>query len=117
MSRMSVRAARRPRAGKPTLEQDLERLRPALTGYCYGMLGSGFEAEDATQETMIRAWRRSDTLQEPAALKAWLYRIATNVCLDQLEGRKRRALPIDLGEAGTADTPVGASLSESTWVL
>ena len=98
-------------------EQDLEALRPALTGYCYRMLGSGFEAEDATQETMIRAWRRSDSLQDRAALKSWLFRIATNVCLDQIEGRKRRARPVDLADAGSADTPVGAPLPETTWVL
>jgi len=92
-------------------------MRPALTGYCYRMLGSGFEAEDATQETMIRAWRRSDTLHEQAALKSWLFRIATNVCLDQIGSRKRRERPIDLGDAGTAETAVGAALPESTWVL
>ena len=102
---------------QPAFEQDLERLRPALTGYCYRMLGSGFEADDATQETMIRAWRRSDTLHERAALKSWLFRIATNVCLDQIGSRKRRERPIDLGDAGAADTPVGAPLPESTWVL
>lgn len=101
----------------PTIEQDLERLRPALTGYCYRMLGSGFEAEDAVQEAMVRAWRRSDTLADPAALKSWLFRIATNVCLDQIEDRKRRARPVDLAEAGSAETPVGAPLPETAWVL
>jgi RNA polymerase sigma-70 factor (ECF subfamily) len=106
-----------PAASSEPIEQDLERLRPALTGYCYRMLGSGFEAEDATQEAMVRAWRRSDTLTEPAALKSWLFRIATNVCLDQIKDRKRRARPIDLTEVGTADTPVGTPLPESTWVL
>ena len=101
----------------PTIEQDLERLRPALTGYCYRMLGSGFEAEDAVQEAMVRAWRRSDTLADPAALKSWLFRIATNVCLDQIEDRKRRARPVDLADAGTAETPVGTPLPETAWVL
>jgi RNA polymerase sigma-70 factor, ECF subfamily len=101
----------------PTFERDLERLRPALTGYCYRMLGSGFEAEDATQETMVRAWRRADTLAEPAAMKSWVFRIATNVCLDQIEDRKRRARPVDLAEAGTPDTPVGVPLAETSWVL
>ena len=104
-------------ADQATLERDLERLRPALTGYCYRMLGSGFEAEDATQEAMLRAWRRAESLKEPAAMKSWLFQIATNVCLDQIEGRKRRARPVDLGDPGTADTPVGAPLSESTWIL
>ncbi len=102
---------------QPAFEQDLERLRPALTGYCYRMLGSGFEAEDATQETLLRAWRKSDTLVERPALKSWLYRIATNVCLDQIDSRKRRARPVDLADPGTADTPVGAALAESTWIL
>jgi RNA polymerase sigma-70 factor (ECF subfamily) len=106
-----------PAASSEPIEQDLERLRPALTGYCYRMLGSGFEAEDATQETLIRAWRRSDTLAEPAALKSWLFRIATNVCLDQIEGRKRRARPVDLTAEGAADSPLGAPLPESSWIL
>lgn len=100
-----------------TFEDDLERLRPALLGYCYRMLGSGGEAEDATQEAMIRAWRRSETLEEQSALKAWVYRIATNVCLDQIDSRKRRARPVDLGEPGTADSPLGAPLEESSWIL
>ncbi|MBN8866450.1 MAG: sigma-70 family RNA polymerase sigma factor [Solirubrobacterales bacterium] len=106
-----------PTAREITLEDDLERLRPALVGYCYRMLGSGFEAEDATQEALTRAWRRSDTLVERAALKPWLFRIATNVCLDQVESRDRRARPIDLADPGTADTPVGEALPETTWVL
>jgi RNA polymerase sigma-70 factor (ECF subfamily) len=95
----------------------MERLRSSLTGYCYRMLGSGFEAEDATQETLLRAWRRSDTLVEQAALKSWLFTIATNVCLDQIDARKRRARPVDLADPGTAETPVGAPLPETTWIL
>jgi len=112
MGRMPAAATR-----VPTLEDDLERLRPALTGYCYRMLGSGAEAEDAVQEAMIRAWKRSDSLQERAALKAWLFRIATNVCLDQIASRKRRAVPVDLGDPGGADSPLGEPLPESEWVL
>jgi len=106
-----------PASRQPTVEPGLERLRPALTGYCYRMLGSGFEAEDAAQETMVRAWRRSDTLEERSALKAWVFRIATNVCLDQIDSRKRRARPVDLADSGSADTPVGEPLPESTWIL
>jgi RNA polymerase sigma-70 factor (ECF subfamily) len=103
--------------GELALEGEMERLRPGLTGYCYRMLGSGFEAEDATQETLLRAWRRSDTLADPAALKSWLFSIATNVCLDQIDARKRRARPVDLTDPGTAATPAGEPLPETTWVL
>ena len=103
--------------GTLELEGDFERLRPSLTGYCYRMLGSGFEAEDATQETLLRAWRRSDTLADPAALKSWLFSIATNVCLDQIDARKRRARPVDLADPGTAESPLGAPLPETAWIL
>jgi RNA polymerase sigma-70 factor (ECF subfamily) len=99
----------------PGLELELERLRPQLTGYCYRMLGSWFEAEDAVQETMVRAWRRSSTLTERAALKSWLYRIATNVCLDALKGTKRRARPMDLGPSSTAESALGGR-PENVWI-
>ena len=99
------------------LELDLEAHRRELTGYCYRMLGSGSEAEDAVQETMVRAWRSADALQARAALRAWLYRIATNVCHDMLAGPQRRARPMDLASSSTADTLLGAPMPESTWVL
>lgn len=102
---------------RPVMEDEFERLRPALVGYCYRMLGSGFEAEDAAQESLIRAWKRAETLREKAALKAWLFRIATNVCLDQIDARKRRARPVDLSAPGTETTPVGEPVAEPAWIL
>jgi len=80
-----------------TQPRDLEIYRRELTGYCYRMLGSAFEADDAVQETMIRAWKNADSFEGRSSLRSWLYKIATNVCLDALRGEKRRALPMDLG--------------------
>ncbi|HWF09242.1 MAG TPA: sigma-70 family RNA polymerase sigma factor [Bryobacteraceae bacterium] len=82
---------------------DLEAHRPALTGHCYRMLGSAMDADDAVQETMIRAWKGLDHFDGRASLRTWLYRIATNVCLDELAGRARRARPMEEGPAGTIE--------------
>src|SRR3982074_2848966 len=97
------------------LENQLEEYRSELIGYCYRMLGSPFEAEDAVQESLLRAWRGLERFEGRAALRSWLYRIATNVCLDMLEGRNRRARPMDLGPARA---PVESNLNtqtEATW--
>jgi RNA polymerase sigma-70 factor (ECF subfamily) len=88
------------RTAPPTeLEGQLEQYRSELIGYCYRMLGSPFEAEDAVQETLLRAWRGFERFEGRAAVRSWIYRIATNVCLDMLDGRNRRARPMDLGAA------------------
>ena len=81
----------------------LEAHRSALTGHCYRMLGSPFDAEDAVQEAMVRAWKSLDRFDGRASLKTWLYRIATNVCLDALSNRSRRARPIEEGPVGAVD--------------
>src|SRR5690348_13855308 len=96
---------------------ELEVYRRELTGYCYRMLGSGFEAEDAVQDTMLRAWRSADQFEGRSSLRAWLYRIATNVCMDMLRGRKRRARPMEFGPASPPDEAhLGSVLPEHLWV-
>src|SRR5213080_1493089 len=100
----------------PAVEDQLEGYRPELTGYCYRMLASPFEAEDAVQETMLRAWRNLEKFEGRASMRSWLYRIATNVCLDMLGGKERRARPMDFGPA---QEPLFENLNErpeATWI-
>ena len=95
---------------------ELEQHRSQLTAYCYRMLGSPFDAEDAVQETLVRAWRGVDRFEGRAAVRSWLYRIATNVCLDMVKSSQRRARPMDLGPARE---PVESNLyvpAEARWI-
>jgi len=98
------------------LDVRLEAHRIELTGYCYRILGSPFEAEDAVQETFIRAWRAYDRFEGRAALRSWLYKIATNVCFDMKGASQRRARPIDINPAVSADNALGQPLPESSWI-
>jgi RNA polymerase sigma-70 factor, ECF subfamily len=94
----------------------LEPFRRELTAYCYRMLGSAFEAEDAVQETLLRAWSKFEGFQGRAQLRTWLYRIATNVCLDMAPAAQRRARPMDLFAPGSATAPNLRQLEENIWV-
>jgi len=102
------------------VEAELERqfavLRPELAGYCYRMLGSTFDADDAVQETLMRAWRGAGSFEGRAPLRSWLYRIATNVCLSHLRRAQRRALPMDIHNEQNHSPVLGAASRRETWV-
>ena len=102
----------------PEIERELEQYRRELTGYCYRMLGSSFDADDAVQEVMVRAWRAVDRFDGRSSLRTWLYRIATNVCFDATSGARRRAMPMDLspGASPPVAESLGSPLPETTWV-
>ena len=119
MTDVAVNSIRRRTATRDDSEAErrLEQHRGELTGYCYRMLGSPFEADDAVQDTMVRAWRGLDRFEDRSTLRSWLYRIATNVCLDMLRGRKRRALPVDLVSSSPPILEsLGAPLADSAWI-
>src|SRR6266568_8050355 len=103
-------------AAPAELESELEQYRHELIGYCYRMLASPFEAEDAVQETFLRAWRGFERFEGRSAVKTWLHRIATNVCLDMLRGRQHRARPMDLGPARAPVESNLRTLPEVTWL-
>jgi len=116
LERPSVRSAGMA-VRAPLAPTDLEPYRRELTGYCYRMLGSGFEAEDAVQETMLRAWRHSDEFEGRSSLRSWLYRIASNVCIDMHRHVQRRARPMEMGPPSPPDeSHLGSLLPEALWV-
>ena len=101
----------------PLAPSDLEPFRRELTGYCYRMLGSGFEAEDAVQETMVRAWRNADSFEGRSSVRSWLYRIATNVCIDMHRQVQRRARPMEMGPSSPPDrVPPRPGAARGAWV-
>lgn len=103
-------------AADRAFERSVEPFRGELIGYCYRMLGSPFDAEDAVQEALIRAWRARDRFEGRSSLRTWLYRIAGNVCLDMLAAGGRRARPMDLSSPGLATSPIGEPLPETVWL-
>ncbi|MEU7551267.1 sigma-70 family RNA polymerase sigma factor [Streptomyces sp. NPDC044571] len=102
----------------PELDLDaaMDRYRVELTGYCYRMLGSSFDAEDAVQDTYVRAWRSHEKFEGRSSLRSWLYRIATNVCLDLLSAGKKRARPMDLSAPQHQASAVLNERPEVTWL-
>ena len=97
-------------------EHDLEQYRGELIGYCYRMLGSSSEAEDAVQDTLTKAWRNLDRFEGRSSLRTWLYKIASNACFDQLRSSQRRARPMALSDSWAVDGPIGEILPEVTWI-
>jgi RNA polymerase sigma-70 factor (ECF subfamily) len=114
-ARDETRRRRGGRTGAAEVTSEIEQYRDELTGHAYRMLGSRFEAEDAVQETLLRAWRGHDRFEGRAALRSWLYRIATNVCRDMLTARQRHARPMDIGP--TLESRAGASAERRDFAI
>jgi RNA polymerase sigma-70 factor (ECF subfamily) len=109
--------ANRAEPGAPDFELEFEPYRRELTGYCYRMLGSGSDAEDAVQETLLRAWRAADRFEGRSSVRSWLFRIATNVCFDEHRSSRRRIRPMDLGPASPPDeSHLGGLRTDLPWV-
>jgi RNA polymerase sigma-70 factor (ECF subfamily) len=102
--------------GEPDFAVLVDQHRAELSAHCYRMLGSVHDADDAVQETLIRAWRGAAGLRDAGSARAWLYSIATNVCLTEIERRRKRALPQDIGPSVDGRTPPGMPLTESAWL-
>lgn len=102
--------------GAGAMTEEPESYRGELIRYCYRMLGSYAEAEDAVQEALVRAWRNADGFEGRSSVRSWVYRIATNVCLDALAAGKRRALPMDLSGPADGATPPGAPTEDARWI-
>jgi RNA polymerase sigma-70 factor (ECF subfamily) len=105
-----------PDVSPAAVERELEQRRHELTGYCYRMLGSAADAEDAVQETFVRAWKGIHRYEGRAALRTWLYKIASNVCFDALAATQRRAIPFDMGPASVVGDTLAEPLPEATWL-
>ncbi len=107
-----------PTLDATALEPFFDEHRRELTGYCYRMLGSPFDAEDAVQETMVRAWRAAGRFEGRSTVRTWMYRIATNVCTDMLRGRQRRSRPMTMGPPRPPEERyLDATLAEESWIL
>jgi len=105
-----------PKGDEDAYRRLVEPRHAELHAHCYRMLGSVHDAEDSLQEALLRAWRGLPRFEDRSSLRAWLYKISTNTCLDELARRPRRVLPIDFGPSADVDDPPGAPLVERVWV-